>query len=351
MKILAIDLGSRKSVHGCSAGLGAEHETVYGSLDTTPEAFHDLLTQVAPEQVVIEIGGEAGWVFDLCSALDIPCDVANTADEIWRWKGSRKKTDKKDVDRMLFLAHADELPKVYMPTRDVRQWRNLIRFRHELVQDQTEIKNRLRSTLKREAISLQIDASAWSKAHVAAMAEHAKPLEDCSADEYWRGQLDIELVRLAQVAAHIKKITRKLNELAKADERIARLRTMLGFGPRTAEKFVATIDDPHRFAKGKLVGCYLGLTIRQFQSGQMMRDGKISRMGDAHLRSLLIEAAWAAVNKPGPMQDLFERVRRGMKERKKVAIVAVARHLAIIAWAMMRDGTEWQPELATSRAA
>lgn len=91
------------------------------------------------------------------------------------------------------------------------------------------------------------------------------------------------------------------------------------------------------------MGCYLGLTQRLYQSGQMLREGKISKMGDTHLRALLIEAAWTAVNRGGPMRALFDRVCRGMKSRRKTAIVAVARHLGIIAWALMRDQTTWQP--------
>lgn len=114
-------------------------------------------------------------------------------------------------------------------------------------------------------------------------------------------------------------------------------------GPRTAEKLVATVDDPGRFATGKQVGCYLGLTQRVYQSGQMLREGKISKMGDVHLRTLLIEAAWSSVRREGPMKSLFDRVSRGMKNRRKVAIVAVARHLGVTAWAMMRDQTEWIP--------
>ena len=119
----------------------------------------------------------------------------------------------------------------------------------------------------------------------------------------------------------------------------------------SAEAVAAFIDDPHRFDNVKQVGCYFGLTTRQYQSGQMMREGKISRMGDVHLRTLLVEAAWAAVNKGGPMGDLFERVCRGMKQRRKGAIVAVARHLGCIAWAMLRDETDWQPVETPARAA
>ena len=339
MKILAIDLGSRKSVFGVSDTLG--DQPVYGGVVTTPAGFHDLLVTQSPDRVVIEIGAQAGWVKDLCDALEVPCDVANTADEMWRWNRTRKKTDKKDVDRMLFLAHSDTLPKVYMPTRDVRQWRQLIRYRHEMVHDQTEIKNRLKAILTREGITLQTPACSWSAAHLEAIAAYARPMGSCDADTFWQGQLHVELTRLAQVAAHLKTVTGRLNTYAKDAQQVTRLKTIPGVGPRTAEKLVATLDDPTRFATSKQVGCYLGLTQRVYQSGQMLREGRISKMGDTHLRTLLVEAAWVSIRQDGPMKDLFERACRGMKHRRKVAIVAVARHLGCIAWAMMRDGTSW----------
>ena len=132
MMILAIDLGSSKSVYGLSEELGGPAR--YGSVATTPEAFHDLLVELSPQRVVVEVGSQAGWVKDLCDALALGCDVANTSDEMWRWNRTRLKSDKKEVDRMLFLAHSGSLPTVYMPSGAVRQWRGLIRYRHDLVQ-------------------------------------------------------------------------------------------------------------------------------------------------------------------------------------------------------------------------
>lgn len=341
MNILAIDLGSNKSVYGMSDKLG--DKPAYGSVLTQPAAFHDLLVKHAPDKVVIEVGAQAGWVKDLCDALELPLVVANTADERWRWNRTRKKTDKKDVERMLFLAHSDSLPTVYMPGRDVRQWRQLIRYRSELVSDQTRIKNRIKAILTREGVVVKVDGSPWTDRHREALGQLSRPLADCGVDTFWRGQLHVELERLVEVMGHLKTVTSRLNTHAKPVTQVKRLKTIPGVGPRTAEKLVATLDDPHRFGSYKQVGCYLGLTQRVFQSGQMLREGKISKMGDTHLRTLLIEAAWVSIRKDGPMKRLFDRVCRGMKNRRKVAIVAVARQLGCIAWAMMRDGTTWQP--------
>ena len=341
MMILAIDLGSSKSVYGLSEALGGPAR--YGSVATTPEAFHDLLAELDPHRVVVEVGSQAGWVKDLCDALEIACDVANTADEMWRWNRTRLKSDKKDVDRMLFLAHSGSLPTVYMPSGDVRQWRGLIRYRHDLVQAQTQIKNRLKAILGRQGVSSQVCGGPWSVRYLASLRDLARPLDACGVEELWRGQIDVELTRLPEVAGHLKAVAARLNAHAKTKPQVARLQTIFGVGPRTAEKLVATLDDPSRFRTGKQVGSYLGLTQRVYQSGQMLREGRISKMGDVHLRTLLIEAAWSSVRREGPTKSLFDRVSRGMKNRRKIAIVAVARHLGVTAWAMMRDQTDWDP--------
>jgi len=79
--------------------------------------------------------------------------------------------------------------------------------------------------------------------------------------------------------------------LAKQDVRVQRLQTITGVRLRLAEMVVATIDDPKRFANGKQVGAYAGLTPKQYESGTMKLQGKILGQGNKLLRSLLVEAS------------------------------------------------------------
>ena len=119
------------------------------------------------------------------------------------------------------------------------------------------------------------------------------------------------------------------------------LQTIPGVGPRLAEAVVAYIDDPKRFKNGKQVGSYFGLTPRQFQSGSMDRSGGISGMGNALVRTLLVEVSWLGLRHNPWMRAIYERVMRGTKSRKKIAIVAVARRLLVVCWAMLRDNRRW----------
>ena len=104
------------------------------------------------------------------------------------------------------------------------------------------------------------------------------------------------------------------------------------------------IEDPKRFKRGRQVGCYAGLTPKRFQSGQMDRQGHISREGSGLLRKLLVQVSWIGIRKPGWMREVYERVRAGSPKRKKLAIVAVARRLLVRLWAMWRDGSDWREE-------
>jgi len=135
----------------------------------------------------------------------------------------------------------------------------------------------------------------------------------------------------------------ELDELAKRDERVKQLQTIPSVGPRLAEMVVAVIDDPKRFKNGKQVGAYVGLVPRLYESGSMSRQGKISKQGHKHLRALLVEVSWLGLRHNAWMREVYKRVCRGSKTRRKIAIVAVARRLLIRCWAMLRDGTNWSP--------
>ncbi len=91
---------------------------------------------------------------------------------------------------------------------------------------------------------------------------YRKPLAECSPNELWKGQLDIELTQLDTLTQHLQTVVRQLEAIGKNDARIQRIRTIPGVGPRTAEILVACIDDPHRFKNGRQVSAYFGLVPR-----------------------------------------------------------------------------------------
>jgi transposase len=337
--ILAIDLGKFKSVACAYPRQGGTPS--FSTVPSTREALLGLLEGHRPSVIVIEACASAGWVYDLCGEAGLPCQVANTAGEAWRFKNLKRKTDKDDALRLAQLEALGQLPTVAVPPPDIRQRRALILARQRLVGLRVRAQNRLRSLLMMQGLDAPSGAAAWSAAGLAAFEAHARPLAECAPGEEWRGLVSLALAEYRQLLAWVAEVEGKLDALGQADPQVIRLRTVPGVGPRTAEAVAAYLHEPGRFKSGKEVGAYAGLAPRQHQSGETDRRGRITKRGPGVLRKLLVECAWAALRYNRWAAQLYVRLSRG-RARKKQAIVAVARRLLVRCWAMMRDGTDWR---------
>jgi transposase len=344
MKILALDLSKFKSVGCVYESESGEHS--YRRVNTRPTELHDLLVEIEPDRVVMEVSSISGWISDLVRALGSELQVANTNGEAWRWRNVKQKHDQRDALKLARLSAMNQLELVHVPAPEIRQWRAVINYRQHLVGRRTQIKNHVRELLVREGVLLPRGRKCWSQQGCEELAAQARGWEEVGIDELWRGELQAELQQLRLVQEGIREVEAKLEKLATADDRVALLQTIPGVGPRLAEAMVALIDDPHRFQRGRDVGAYLGLVPRQYQSGEMNRMCRITKRGSKLLRSLLVEVSWVSVRHNRWLRSIYERVHRGSKTRRKIAIVAVARHLAVYCWAMLRDGTPWRPPAA-----
>jgi len=341
MKILALDLGKFKTVvcHFDSDNNQSEYRTI----KTVPFQIQDLIERHRPDRVVFEIGPSAGWVHEIVSAKGVEVQVANVNHEAWRWRNVKRKTDRLDALKLAHLSVMKQLPLVHMPDGRTRQHRALIRYRCALVSRRTRIKNTIRSLMHRQGLSMRSARSGWNLESLDRLRSLARPLEAVGMEALWQGHLWEELEALEAVEGQLVRVEQKPDLLGTKDERIRRLQTIPCVGPRTAEMLVAVLDDPHRFRNGKEVGSYLGLVPRQYQSGQSDRSGRISKQGNRQLRKLLVEVSWLALRYNPTLRLIYQRICGNSRSRRKKAIVAVARKLAIIAWAMLRDGTSWQP--------
>jgi len=339
MKILAMDIGKFKTV-ACEfdAHSGTSQ---YETIKTTPFSIRRIIARQKPDRVVFEVGSAAGWVHDIVASTDTEVQVANPNHEGWRRRNVKNKTDRKDAAKLAKLSAVGQLPRTYIPSRKTRQRRSLIGYRQSAIARRTRIKNRIRSILHRQGLTMKVGHRGWTMESPASLEQMARPWDATDADELWRAALHEELKALKESKERIVRIEKKLDELSETDGRVQQLQTIPGVGPRTAEALVAVIDDPHRFKRANQLGSYLGMVPRQFESGQMSRQGRITKQGNALLRTLLVEAGWVALTYNPRLRSVYKRITAGSKGRRKVAIVAVARRMLVIAWAMMRDGTEW----------
>ncbi len=347
-QIIALDLGKFKSV-ACVMDVATRRHQ-FATVDTTPAALHEFLVSHAGADasrtlVACEACDCAGWVHDLAAALGFDVRVANTCHESWKWRRVKRKTDRDDALKLAKMVLLDQLPVVHVPPPQQRQRRQLVQHRRSVVQRRTACKNAVRSIFSQQGLTelLPRGNKAWTAAGVTQLREHARPMGECDRlEDLWRGRLHAELEVLAAVDAQLRVLERKLDELAEADEQVKLLRTVPGVGPRLAEAVVLCLDDPHRFKSGAEVGSYAGLVPKLIESGQMSRVGKITRRGPSLLRGMLVEVAWVVWRKNAWAQAFVTKVSRGMKSRKKIAIVALARRLLVKLWAMLRTHTPWR---------
>ena len=348
MNILAMDLGKSKTVVCLYNSENGEHR--FGKVVTRPKEIHDLIVEESPDRIVFEICSSAGWIYDIAKSMKFEVEVANPNTEAWRWKNVKRKNDREDALKLAKLSAMNQLPTVHMPKPEVRQKRSFIQYRQRLVKRVVQIKNSIRSILVKEGYSMPDGKNGWSKRSLAELRQMALSMEDCDFANLWRGQLYVELEMLEATGKCLAEVTSKLNTQAKSDEHVQLLQTIPGVGARLAETIVAFIDEPERFKSGKQVGSYAGLTPKQYQSGSMDRQGRISGQGNTLLRALLVEVSWLGLRNNSWMRATYNRLLRGSPSRKKIAITAVARKLLVRCWAMLRDEQPWRTEASGDAA-
>ena len=266
--------------------------------------------------------------------------MCSTNEEAWQWKNVKRKTDKDDALKFAQMANLKTLKAVHVPSPKMREFRTLVKHRKSLDQRINRLKNSIRSLFVNHGIQIDHGKRAWcsGRQHIDSF---RKPIAQCAADEFWKAQLDQDLAQLDFIAKQLETVETKLDELAKENPHVQRLMTIPGVGRKTAEVLVAAIDDPHRFRNAREVSSYIGLVPKQYQSGQTDRHGRITKRGSRLLRTMLVECAWASLRYNAWAQAVYERIHGGQKTRRKKAGIALARKLAVVAWAMMRDETDW----------
>jgi len=247
---------------------------------------------------------------------------------------SKRKNDRVDAEKLAKLLFLDEVPPVHVPSVEVRSWRSMIEHRRKLVAEQTRTKNGIRSLLRSQGI--EAPRGLWTRRGLTWLAA-VKLATDLDTL-----QRDIMRERLGSIANMIHRVEQVLNRKGTAHPGVQLLRTIPGVGPRTGEAVVAYIDKPGRFHSNKAIGCYFGLIPKQDASGRSNRLGHITREGPSVVRSLLVEAAWQGIRRCPQIREVYKRIMRDDKQRKKIALVATAHYLIRAMLAMLQTGEVWR---------
>jgi transposase len=240
----------------------------------------------------------------------------------------QQKTDRRDAGHILKLLLEGRFPRLWVPSSEQRDLRQLLIHRHRLVQIRTRVKNGLQHLAMNRG--MQKKAKLWSAAGQRAFL--GLPLPG------WAGCRRQDLLALlAKLEEQIRPLDAAAEKAALAHPQASLLMTQPGVGAITALAFVLTIGDVSRFPRGKQVASYLGLIPREHSSGGKQRLGAISKQGNRFLRTLLVEAAQTAVRLDAGLRKKYQH--RCHRKAKGVAKVAAARKLAVRLYWMLRTHT------------
>lgn len=338
---------SQKETHICV--VNADGKIAWqGKCASTPEDIADVIKSNAPS--VVRIGLETGplstWHWHAMKAMNLPVVCLDARHAKAALSMQINKTDKNDAYGIAQIVRTGWYREVTVKSLGAHALRSLLRNRFQLVGMRVDVINQIRGTLKTFGIVLPVHSGV----------PFASLVEECLTDDRQRPYdaiLRSQLAVYRSLKEQTSKLDRQLATLARHSPVARLLRTIPGVGIITALAFIATIDDPKKFAKSATVGAYIGLTPRRYQSGETDYDGRISKCGDRLLRTYLYEAAnalltrnekWSALKAWG----LRLAKRNGMKKAK----VAVARKLAVTMHAMWLTGEtfRWSQPTPTTDA-
>ena len=286
----------------------------------------------AGSRIGMEATGNCQWFLELMAKLGHEVLVGDAA-KIRASDSRQQKHDKRDARLLVQLLAEDRFPRIWVPSREEKDLRQLLIHRYKLVRIRAQVKNGLQHLALNQG--LQRKKRLWSEAGQKALCE--LPLAP------WASRRREDLLKMrSELDAKIDLLDQAVMEAAEKNEKAKLLMTQPGVGPITSMAFVLTMGDVKRFPRGKQVASYLGLIPREYSSGGKQRLGSISKQGNSFLRMLLVEAAQGAARYDAGMRN--EYLHRCHTKAKGVAKVAAARKLAIRLYWMLRTNTAY-PEV------
>ena len=311
-----------------------KRETIKGH----PRLIVERLKRIGePFEVCYEASSGYGWLFDQIQPLAARVVVAHPGHLRLIFR-SKHKHDRADAEKLAKLLYLNEVPPVHVPTSDVRAWRGLIEHRHRCVAARTRAKNGLRALLRMHGIQTPRGIRLWTTTGLAWVEE----LEFSDAVLALQRDQFVDDVRYH--TRKIKRVEKALAQVAESKPGVVILRTIPGVGIRTAEAFLAYVDDATRFGRNKSIGRYFGLVPSQDASAGINRMGRITKEGPATVRKVLTEAAWQGVRRSPTIRAYYERMKHERDDRNKKALIATAHYLTRVMLAMLKTGETWREE-------
>jgi transposase len=282
-----------------------------------------------PALIGMESTGNCQWFVEL---------AATAGHEVWIGDAARirasevrqQKHDRRDAALILKLLLEGRFPRIWTPSGEEKDLRQLLLHRYKLVRIRAQVKTELQHLAMNQGVTKK--RKLWSKAGEKLLC--ALPLQP------WASRRREDLFKIREMLhAQIDLLDQAVVEVAEKNEKARLLMTQPGVGPITSLAFVLTMGEVNRFQRGKQVASYLGLIPREYSSGGHQRLGSLSKQGNRFMRMLLVEAAQSAVRHDAGFRNAY--LHRCHHKAKGVAKVAAARKLAIRLYWMLRTNTAY----------
>lgn len=293
-------------------------------------------------RIGLEAGPLSQWLYAAMREAGLAVELLETRHVRTAFKIMPVKTDRKDARGIAQLIRLGWFRPVYCKSLPAQETRSLLGARKLLQGKLHDIELSLRGTLRGFGLKMGKTTPKTFESRVRTLvADH--PTLTMIADALLRARE----VLLEQFI----KLDKKVHAVARHDARALLLTTAPGVGSIVALTYASAIDDPGRFKSSKTVGALFGLTPKKYQSGETDVTGRISKIGDASVRTALYEAANAILERPGnggwlKQWAISVATRTGMRKAK----VALARKLAVVLHRMLVDGTPFDMEKPAAAA-
>jgi transposase len=287
--------------------------------------------------------GPAGFnLYDALTADGIECIVVPPS-LLPVESGNRVKTDKRDSRKLAQYLENNHLKRVYVLSKQERAHRQFVRTRRQLSNHRTDVMRQIKSLVLFHGIPLPgVDAGFWTRSFLAS-------LRAVETDEYLSRSLNRLIDLYEYLTRQVKEMTKEVRRLARTEkyaQRVKLLKTIPGVGLLSAMEILTELQDVSRFTTADQIAAFLGLTPSQYSSGQHVRMGRITHMGNHRLRTRMVECSWILIKKDAGLQKVYEVIKK--RRGGKRAIVAVSRKLIIRIRRILLDGVTYRTEFATA---